>query len=455
MTGDLAYRAGFGFAVAALLAFIAGTIAAGAGGLVIFLIAAGAAAIAGTVGFLLVRPVDHAIREVSEASSRIGRGELGGGVTLASAPVADLTSSFNLMSRRLEQLFRQVQAQEARLDAAMNASTDGVLALGSDTLVRFANTAAARILATPASAIINRPLIESARDYELDALARRAATTRAPATEVITYGPARLPLRAAAVPIAEGAEWAILLVLTDLTEVNRVDQVRRDFVSNVSHELRTPLASIRALAETIEAGDIDPGPETADFASRICQQVDRLASLVNELLELSRIESGATELRPVEVDVAAVARQAASMLKARSDQAGVTITVPDAGAMIEADQDALFRVITNLMDNAIKFSPRGGTVEFEATEDGDAVSLSVTDHGPGIAAVDIPRVFERFFKSDSSRSGVGIGLGLAIVKHIVRSHGGAVEVRSREGEGATFVVRLPRRFAGPQAPVGR
>jgi two-component system phosphate regulon sensor histidine kinase PhoR len=231
--------------------------------------------------------------------------------------------------------------------------------------------------------------------------------------------------------------------------------VRRDFVSNVSHELRTPLASIRALAETIQAGDVEPGEETAEFAERITRQVDRLATLVNELLELSRIESGAVELRPAEVDVAAVARQAAALLAMRCEQAGVTIEIPESGPSIEADPDAIFRILSNLLDNAIKFSPEGGTVTVDAAEYDDTVAIAVSDDGPGVPAADLQRVFERFYKGDTSRSGMGVGLGLAIVKHTARSHGGAVEVENRETGGARFVVRLPRRFAGPRGPRDR
>jgi two-component system phosphate regulon sensor histidine kinase PhoR len=389
------------------------------------------------------------MNEVSEAAERIARGELGSFVGRSSWSSAPLTSSFNTMSRRVEQLFQDIRAEQVRRDALLNASTDGVLALSADTTVRLANTAAGRLLDTPLDRVLGRPLIEAARDYELDALARRVSATREPATAVITFGVQRIPLRAAAIPIEAAGEWAVLLLLTDLTEVHRVDQVRRDFVSNVSHELRTPLASIRALAETIESGGTDPGEETAAFARRITEQVDRLAVLVNELLELSRIESGALELRPTEVDIGHLAGRAAALLKVRSDGAGVTIDLPPEGTTLEADPDALQRLLSNLLDNAIKFSPRGGLVTVGATATQDAVVVTVTDQGPGIPRSELPRLFERFYKGDTSRSGAGVGLGLAIVKHLARSHGGVVEVESNPGQGSTFSVRLPRRFAGP------
>jgi len=447
----LAQRAAFVGALLAIVAYIAGLTLSG-NGPAFGMGGAGVVAIAGGVaGYFAFLPAQRAVREVVSATSRIASGELGGGVRIGDGATGDLSASFNAMSRRIQQLFTEVNAGHARLEAVLNASTDGILALSSDTTVRFANRAATQLLATGPGNALDRPLIESARDYELDGLVRRAARSRRPESAVITYGQERLPVRAAALPIADGGAWAVLLMLTDLTEVNRVNMVRRDFVSNVGHELRTPLASIRALAETIEAGNVDPGPETSEFAGRIRQQVDRLTLLTNELIELSRIESGAIDLKPVAVDLAAIASQAADLLKTRSDLSKVRVDVPAAGPTVEADADSVLRAFSNLLDNAIKFSPDGGTVRVEfATDAGDAVTFSVSDEGPGVPDVDLPRVFERFYKSDSSRSQPGVGLGLAIVKHIVRAHGGTVQAANRPEGGSRFEVTLPRRYAGPR-----
>ncbi|MGD9932956.1 MAG: sensor histidine kinase [Dehalococcoidia bacterium] len=455
MSRGLAQRAAFLAATLAVVAFLAGLALADsdpAAGLAVALVTGAAA---GAAGYAAFRPAQRTVRDVVGAASRIAGGELGGGVRLGDGATGDLSASFNVMSRRIQQLFGEVNAEHARLEAVLNASTDGILALSTDTTVRFANTAAANLLSTAAGNALDRPLIESARDYELDGLVRRAARSGQAESAVITYGQQRLPVRAAALPISDGGAWSVLLMLTDLTEVNRVNAVRRDFVSNVGHELRTPLASIRALAETIESGNVDPGPETAEFAGRIRQQVDRLTLLTNELLELSRIESGAIALKPVAVDLAAVAAQAVDLLKTRADQGKVRVETAQTGPTVEADADSLLRVFSNLLDNAIKFSPEGGTVvvAFEA-DAGDAVTFSVSDEGPGIAPLDLPRVFERFYKTDSSRSQPGVGLGLAIVKHTVRAHGGSVQAANRAEGGSRFEVTLPRRFAGPRARPG-
>jgi two-component system phosphate regulon sensor histidine kinase PhoR len=405
------------------------------------------AVIATLSGYLALRRPAAALRAVVEAAGRIADGELAQRVPDQPGPAGELTSAFNAMAGRVEELFENVAAEEARLEAVFDASTDAMVALRADTRVAFLNPAAVGLFGGTMVEAIGRPLIETARDYELDALVRRVVADPARgATAVVTFGPGRTPLRAAALPIQEGGDWAVLLMLTDLTDVQRVDQVRRDFVSNVSHELRTPLASIRALAETMEGGvDAEEQPE---FLRRIRQQVERLTTLVNELLDLSRIESGAITLQPERVELEELVAEVASLLQARAEPLGVTIVDDGCAEAVEADRASLLRVVSNLLDNAIKFSPPGGTVRVSAADEGPLVALSVKDDGPGINEQNLGRVFERFYKGDSSRAEPGVGLGLAIVKHLVRAHGGTATVESKPGAGATFTVRLPRQFVG-------
>jgi two-component system phosphate regulon sensor histidine kinase PhoR len=411
------------------------------------LLALAAALIAGGAGFLVLRGTARGVGAVITAASRMAEGDFAGRISTAGGPGGDLRHVFNTTADRVERLFENVAAEHGRLEAVFDASTDGMVALARDTSVRFLNPAAVHIFGASMVEAIGRPFIESARDYELDALIRRAiAKPGTSETAIITFGPRRIPLRAAAVPIREGGDWAVLLMLTDLTEVQRVDQVRRDFLGNVSHELRTPLASIKALVETVE-DDLD-NEETLEFLVRIHQQVDRLTMLVNELLDLSRIESGAIDLRPEPVDLAALVAEAASLLRTRTEPERITIACPRTSITVEADRPSLLRVITNLLDNAIKYSPPGGTIYVETRDEGELVALSVRDEGPGIPDHDVARVFERFYKGEASRAGAGVGLGLAIVKHLVRAHGGTATAATVPGEGATFTVRLPKVFVG-------
>lgn len=450
MTRDLALRGGVIAAVAGLAAWLGGLLAQGAGGGVVLVAALGVVVTAG-VGYLAFLGPARAITAVSRGAAQLGGGNLAERVHVDAAAVPDLVRSFNRMAEQLQDLFGNLAAEHARLQAVFEAADEGIVAVGQDSRIRFINPAALTLLGCGEADAVGRHLIESVRDYEIDDLVRRVV--EAPGTNlaaIITFGPQRVPLRAAAMPVHAGGDWAALLVLTDLTDVQRIDQVRRDFVTNVSHELRTPLAAIRALAETLEEGGANDPADAAEFFRRIRQQVERLTLLVNELLDLSRIEAGAIELRPEPVDLAELLAEAASLLRTRSEAAGIRIeTPPGAGPLVEADRASLLRVASNLLDNAIKFSPTGGTVRATVQEDGDLVAVRVHDEGPGIAEHEISRVFERFYKGDQARSGsAGSGLGLAIVKHLVRAHGGTAEAASPPGSGAVFTVRLPRSFVG-------
>jgi two-component system phosphate regulon sensor histidine kinase PhoR len=452
MNGSLALRGAVAGGLVAVAAACAALVAEAQGVVPAWLaVLIAVAAVGGMVaGYLAFRQAGRAVTAVSAASNRVAEGYLGQRVDVSSRATGGLTHNFNSMIARVKDLFDSTAAEHARLEAVFDASTDGMIAVTRDTTVCFLNAAAARLFETGQESAIGRPLIESARDYELDAIVRGVvAEPGAGQTRVVTFGPERTALRAVAVPIREGGEWAVLLMLTDLTEVQRVDQVRRDFLSNVSHELRTPLAAVSALVETLETGAVEGEEDTAAFLLRIRQQVDRLTALVNELLDLSRIESGAIELRPEPVDLAALVAEAVSLLRPRAEAEGITIAGPaQPGLVVEGDRSSLLRAISNLLDNAIKYSPPGGTVTVETADEGELVALSVRDEGPGIPEQDLPRVFERFYKGDASRATAGVGLGLAIVKHLVRAHGGTVEAVSAPGQGATFTVRLPKRFVG-------
>ncbi|MEP7214715.1 MAG: ATP-binding protein [Anaerolineaceae bacterium] len=456
MKRDLALRGALVGGAAALAGLAAEAFAQTDGGLPRFLLVVGVGLGGAALGWLaLLRPTD-AVNRVARSAGRVADGELDQQVSVDGGPVRDLTRSFNVMARSVQALFDSVAAERARLEAVFNASTDGMVALARDTNVRYLNPAAAQLFDVSISEAIGRPLIETARDYELDELVRRAIADANGETSVITFGPKRTPLRAGAVPISEGGDWAVLLMLTDLTDMERINQIRRDFLSNVSHELRTPLAAIRALVETIQDGAVDEPEETAEFMRRIHQQVERITTLVNELLDLSRIESGAVQLVPEVIDLSQLTQEAGSLLQTRTDAAEVRISTPQAREIVvEADHSSLLRVAGNLLDNAIKYSPRGSTIHVEIVDEGDLVALSVRDEGPGIPESDLPRVFERFYKGEASRSTSGTGLGLAIVKHIVRSHGGTVSAANANEGGAVFTVRLPKIFVGSRPPLSR
>ncbi|MHB0870287.1 MAG: sensor histidine kinase, partial [Chloroflexota bacterium] len=257
-------------------------------------------------------------------------------------------------------------------------------------------------------------------------------------------GPSRKFLRIVATPLRRGQEGALAL-LQDLTEIRRMETVRRDFVANVSHELRTPLASLKALVETLEEG-ASAEPEVArDFLSKMHVEVDGLAQMVTELLELSRIESSRVALSFEPEELEPLVRGAADRLAAQADRASLKLSVqlPADLPRVAANRERIQQVLVNLIHNAIKFTPAGGEIVVGALRRGDQVHIWVADTGVGITPDALPRIFERFYKADRSRSGGGTGLGLAIARHVVEAHGGRIWAESIEGKGSTFTLSLP------------
>lgn len=245
-------------------------------------------------------------------------------------------------------------------------------------------------------------------------------------------------------PLLKHSRSGYLVLLQDLTQVRRLQTVRQDFVSNVSHELRTPLASLHALVETLRDGAIDDPPAAARFLDRMEVELDALTQMVEELLELSRIESGHLPLQMKPVPVRDVVMPAVDRLRAQAERNNVTLDIQIADDLPPAlaDLPRMHQVVTNIVHNAIKFSPGGGDVVIRAEAKPSCVEVTVRDTGIGISREELPRVFERFYKTDRSRALGGTGLGLAIAKHIVQAHGGRIWAESVEGKGSLFGFTL-------------
>jgi signal transduction histidine kinase len=318
----------------------------------------------------------------------------------------------------------------------LDAMEEGVLLLRHDGAVLFSNVALVRHLgAVPTSAETVRPL-----DLQrcIQVCAETGEITRA---EVEIGSPARW-LRATALPT--GQDEAILLVVHDITESRRLVATRRDFVANASHELKTPLASIRAAAETLRTGGLEDPPAARRFAEQIERESIRLSRIVADLLDLSRLEaaSGASE----DVHLDEIVTDEIERLEAGAVERGVDIRVEtEPTPVVTGSSRDLALLARNLIDNAIRYTQPGGSVDVEVRAESADVILRVSDTGVGIPQRDLPRIFERFYRVDQARSRDtgGTGLGLAIVKHVAENHGGEVTVSSELGRGSTFEVRLP------------
>ncbi len=331
----------------------------------------------------------------------------------------------------------RIEAQRYR--ASLQSMNMGVVLLNESGEMVFRNAYAAGFLdGRHGDAVVGQAVDELA----VEALSSAAAAER----EVQLYSPPRKTLFVVATPIRDdGFELGVVVLIDDVTEQERLDAIRRDFVANISHELRTPIGAISLLAETL-ADEPDP-VMAATLAARLSSESERLANTIDDLLQLSRIEHGADDdFTPVVVQH--VIHLAHDRVRAAAEQRDVDLglTLPDRDLLVRGDAIQLTSAVFNLLDNGVKYiGPDGGVVSVRAREVGDQVEIVVQDSGIGIPRNDLDRVFERFYRVDRARSRAsgGTGLGLAIVRHVVANHGGRIEVSSIEGDGTTFTMHLP------------
>ena len=395
---------------------------------------------------LIAERIAQPIRELKAAVERMREGDLGARFFPTTRDeVGSLAEAFNQMAMRLASTVETLSKERVRLGAILEHMGDGVLITDNEGRVRLINQAAARILSTTEEQAIGRSFAQVARDHRLIELWRHCLQRKEEQFEAVEMDRKGPFLQVIATPIQDVDGPACLVILQDLTRVRQLESVRRDFISNISHELRTPLASLKALVETLRDGALGDPPAAQRFLDRIETEVDSMTQMVQELLELSRIESGRVPFRMAPVSVTEIVVPAVERLRAQAERAGlkVEVALPAELPHVLADVERAWQVVGNLVHNAIKFTPAGGTVSISAEPSGDEVIISVQDTGVGIPADDLPRVFERFFKSERSRSGGGTGLGLAIAQHIVHGHGGRIWVKSVEGQGSTFSFSLP------------
>ena len=390
------------------------------------------------------RRTKQRLERITSAASSIFHGDLDARIPdSGDDDLARLGATVNRMASDLRSRIDQVQEDRRTRDLVLAAMGEGVLLIGPGGDVLYANPAALGLVGR-IGAELGGPTGETGRPYVPPALralvddARDAGTVRE--IEIEMGRPARTVL-ASSLPV--GGEGQALLVLRDVTEARRVDAIRRDFVAAASHELKTPVASIQAAAETL-AHALDEDPEAAHrFVGLLLRDSERLSRIVRDLLDLSRLESKHAAFQPVRLD--ALAREEVDRITERLSDASLEVDVDTTAVTVRGSAEDLALLISNLLDNAVRYTRPGGRVHLEvAGRNGDA-RLTVSDTGIGIPSRDLPRVFERFYRVDRARSRDtgGTGLGLAIVKHVAEQHGGRVEALSELGQGSTFVVTLP------------
>lgn len=405
-----------------------------------------AAVVAATL--LLVGALDVSswrVRQITAVIEQIAGGDFDARVP-ARGPgdIGALSHAVNRMAERLQRQSRKRNRERDRLHTVLHVMDDGVIILNKHGYVSIFNPAAARILNVAAADALNKTFVQVVRDYRIAEVWLACIKDGGEQSATLELANEAY-VRVVVTPFLRGAANGYLVLLQDLSHLHRLETVRRDFVSNLSHELRTPLASIKALVDTLRDGAIEDPPAAVRFLERMDVEVDEMTQMVQELLELSRIESGQAPLRLFPSTVAQLVEPVIERLRAQAGRAGLTLNVvlPANLPEVMVDADRVRTVIMNLVHNAIKFTPPEGQVTVSARVALDAVVIAVADTGIGIPPDDIPRIFERFYKADRARSGGGTGLGLAIAKHTVHAHNGRIWVESTEGVGSTFFFTLP------------
>jgi two-component system phosphate regulon sensor histidine kinase PhoR len=383
------------------------------------------------------------LRKIVGFAERVAAGDLSARIDERSGDeIAQVGMALDRTARRLEENFAAVRESRSELEALLNSMTDGVIAVSPEMRVRWANQAITGIVRQPVR--MGAPVTELVRHPDFLTTLRSALKTKRRESTIANSLSGRGSFSITAEPLPDGG---VVSVLHDISEIERVEKTRRDFIANVSHELRTPLTSIRGYAETLlESEDLVNG-NARDFLQVIRRNAERMSRLTEDLLVLARVESGEEklDLRPhaARVLVAEAATSMQASVKA-ADMELELAPLPDCSVI--ADAYAVHQVFANLVSNAMRYAQSGRKVVIGANEKGSTVEFFVQDFGPGIASEHLPRIFERFYRIDKARSREtgGTGLGLAIVKHIVLNHGGKVHVESAVGHGCTFFFALPK-----------
>jgi two-component system phosphate regulon sensor histidine kinase PhoR len=395
---------------------------------------------------LITRSISQPIKQVTKAAQRIASGKLDQKIpVLTSDESGQLAQAFNEMSLSLKEMVKTISEERSKLATILSSMADGVIMTDSEGTIMLANPAAENLFDFKKNEVVGRPLIEVVHDYEIDEVLKSCLKTAREQTTQLESGAARRFIRVIAIPLMTERLTGALVLFQDLTELRSLQTMRRELVGNISHELRTPLATIKAIVETIQDGAIDDKEATKKFLARVNDEVDRMTQMLAELTELSRIESGKAKLKLETVNLNLIIEDVIARLNpyAKSQRVALLSELPDDLPPVHADNERIRQVITNLVHNAIKFTPSGGKAIISAKPERDSLVVSVCDTGIGISKEDLPHVFERFYKADKARAGGGTGLGLAIAKHVVQAHGGNIWAQSEEGKGSTFSFSLP------------
>jgi len=409
--------------------------------------ACGAIVLAVILGLFLSGSISRPLGEMSRVTLEMARGNFKQRVDVTTRDeIGQLASNFNLLAAALDKTVGDLAAEKSRIESILSDMAEGVVATDASGKVILINERAKRVIGLSEDAE-GRPLNEIPGGEPLAELAGGVLGSSEP--DVMELAPGGRCIIARAAPIAgcDGATEGAVIVLQDVTELARLERLRRQLLADASHELRTPLSSIQGLAETLRDRLVKDEASRARYVESIHEEAMRLNRLVRDLLDASWLQSDGTGWKVAPVSIGAVIAGVVERFGRTAAERYIEVetrvaeNLPD----VAANGDRLEQVISNLVDNAVKFTQPGGKIEIDAVVEGDSVRTSVSDNGPGIPADDVPHIWERFYRVDKSRARAtgGNGLGLAIVKRIVETHGGEVSVHSEVGRGSVFSFTLP------------
>jgi two-component system, OmpR family, phosphate regulon sensor histidine kinase PhoR len=399
---------------------------------------------------VMARKVTGPLAEMQAAAKEMGAGNLARRVQVRTGDeLEEMANALNRMASHLADTIGQLDAGKARLETLLANLDDGVIVIAADRSVRMMNREAGKIFDTSKTTGAGRPYPEVIRHPQALAFIDGWVKGEQPKSRDVSIatrqGSRTVRCSGTTVRYLGESSADVLLTLRDVTEERRLSQVKSDFVSNASHELRTPLTNIRGYLEAIQDGVREGTPPDPTFVAVAHANALRMERLIDDLLELSRAESGGVPLDREEIPLPTFLSRVAELHRPSAERAGKTLVVVASEGTLRADVRKLTLAVSNLVDNAIKYGKEGGRVAVSGKIDSSGCTVEVEDDGPGIPPEDLPRIFERFYRVDKGRSRElgGTGLGLSIVKHIVESHEGTLHAESRLGVGTRFVIRIP------------
>lgn len=416
---------------------------------------AGAAAFicSAILALIMYKRLISPLGEMAMIAQEMARGNLDQEIrNFAQDEIGDLACSINYMARQLKSNIEDVISEKNRIQAILSSMADGVIAVDNWGRVILVNPVVAELFGINMAYSQGKNILRVIRNYDLEKMLSQALETGCPIEkqiEILTPEP--LIFRVHVTPLKNVGvdQGGAVAVLKDVTERKRVEEMRSDFVANVSHELRTPLTSIRGFAETLLDGAIEDPKVARQFLDIMNAETERLSRLIDELLNLSKIEDRKTVPNIQLLKIKDLIQRSVAILKSRAQEKDITISVslPENIPLVPCDSDLISQVLINLIDNSISYTQPGGEIQIRAAAGEDELKVDVQDNGIGIPPESLSRVFERFYRVDKARSREqgGTGLGLSIVKHIIDAHYGSVQVESKVGMGSMFSFVLPLR----------